>query len=94
MLKVLRIVESSSVRAYDKRLDAQVYTYSCLFLWFGSLEFLKVGVNQYGCEILSGRCHADGNGLYRSSELAVEYGRNILGFGYRNGSSFKSTRQC
>lgn len=27
-------------------------------------------------------CHADGNGLYRSSELAVEYGRNILGFRY------------
>ena len=88
-LQVLRVLESSSVRTYRKRLDAQVYTYSCLFLWFGSLEFLDTCIHQYRCVIFAGRCHADGNGLYRSSELAVEYGRNILGFGYRNGSSFK-----
>ena len=45
-------------------------------------KFFNVRVNQYGSEVFSRWCHADGDGFNRSLEFAVKHSRNILYFRY------------
>lgn len=85
-LQILRVLKRASVRAYGERLYAKVYAERGLSPYRCCRVFLNVRINQYGSEVFARRCHADGNGLDRPFELAVQYGRNILCLGYGNAS--------
>ena len=85
-MQVLRVVERTTVRTYSERLDAQVDADGCLTHGFGRLQLLQGCIHQYRRKVSAGRCHADGDGLHRPFEPAVQYGRNAFCLG--NGDGF------
>lgn len=86
LFKFFGIVKRASVRTYGKRFDAQIYTQSRTTLYGHCRKLLDGCVNQHRCKIFARRCHTNCDGLYRTFELAVRYGRNIFRLGYRNGT--------
>ena len=54
----------------------------------------SIAINQYGSKVSPRRCHADGDSLYHSLELAVQHGWDSLALGMERVPFLKSTLQC